>query len=71
MSLSDKVSYLLDDIMLLSQIIATMISAAKFEWNNLIFTIENILKCEFNWNMYEITPPCYVNKYVYIVPIMF
>ena len=23
-------------------------------------TIEDILKGEFNWNMYEITPPCYV-----------
>ena len=57
-SLSDKVSYLLDNIMLLSQIIATMISTAKFDWNNLTFTIENILKGKFNWNMYEITPPC-------------
>ena len=60
MSLSDKVSYLLDSIMLLSQIIATMISTAKFERNKLSFTIEHILKGEFNWNMYEITPPCYV-----------
>ena len=51
--------------MLLSQIIATMISTAKFERNNLLFTIEDILKGEFNWNMYEITPPCYVIKYVY------
>ena len=46
--------------MLLLQIIATMISTAKFERNNLPFTIENILKGEFNWNMYEITLPCYV-----------
>ena len=60
MSLSDKVSYMLDGIILLSQIIATMISTAKFERNNLPFTIENILDGEFNWNMYEITPPCYV-----------
>ena len=60
MSFSDKVSYLLDSIMLLSQIIATMISTAKFERNNLPFTIEDILKGEFNWNMNEITPPCYV-----------
>ena len=60
MSLSDKVSYLLDSIMLLSQIIATMISIVKFEKNNLPFPIEDILKGEFNWNMYEITPPCYV-----------
>ena len=60
MSLSDKVSYLLDSIMLLSQIIATMISTAKFERNKLSFTIEHSLKGEFNWNMYEITPPCYV-----------
>ena len=44
MSLSDKVSYLSDSIMLLSQIIATMISTAKFERNNLPFTIDNILK---------------------------
>ena len=57
-SLSDKVSYLLDSIMLLSQIIATMISTVKFERNNLPFTIEDILIGEFNWNMYEITPPC-------------
>ena len=44
MSLSDKVSYLLDSIMLLSQIIVTMISTAKFERNKLPFTIEDILK---------------------------
>ena len=45
---------------LLSQIIATMISTVKFERNNRPFTIEDILKGEFNWNMYEITLPCYV-----------
>ena len=60
MSLSDKVSYLLDSIMLLSQIIAIMISTAKLERNNLPFTIENIFKGQFNKNMYESTPPCYV-----------
>ena len=60
MSLLDKVSYLLDSIMLLSQIIDTMISTVKFERNKLPFTIEDILKGEFNWNVYEITPPCYV-----------
>ena len=60
MSLSDKVSYLLDSFVLLSQIIATMISTVKSERNNLSFTIEDIPKGEFNWNMYEITPPCYV-----------
>ena len=60
MSLSDKVSYLLDSIVLLSQIIATMISTVKSDRNNLSFTIEDIFKGEFNWNMYEITPPCYV-----------
>ena len=60
MSLSDKVSYLLDGIVQLSQIIATMISTVKSDRNNLSFTIEDILKGEFNWNMYEITPPCYV-----------
>ena len=60
MSLSDKVSNLLYSTMLLSQITATMISTVKFERNNLPFTIEDILKGEFNWNMYEITPPCYV-----------
>ena len=60
MSLSGKVYNLLDNIMLLSQIIATMISTAKFQRNDLSFTIEHILKGEFNWNMYEITPPCYV-----------
>ena len=60
MSLSDKVSYLLDSIVLLSQIIATMISTVKSGRNNLSFTIEDIFKGEFNWNMYEITPPCYV-----------
>ena len=38
MSISDKVSYLVDNIMLLSQIITTMISTAKFERNNLSFT---------------------------------
>ena len=43
MSLSENVSYLLDSIMLLSQIIATMISTIKFERNNLPFTFEDIL----------------------------
>ena len=60
MSLSDKVFYLLDSIVLLSQIIATMISTVKSEKNNLSFTIEDILKGEFNWNMCKIIPPCYV-----------
>ena len=60
MSLSDVVTYLLDSIMLLSQIIATIISIVKFERHNLPYTIEDILKGEFNWNIYEITPPCYV-----------
>ena len=46
--------------MLLSQIIATMISIVKFERNNFPYTIEDILKGEFSWNMYEITSPCYV-----------
>ena len=41
---SDKVSYLFGSIMLLSTIIATMISIVKFERNNLIFTSEDILK---------------------------
>ena len=59
-SFSYKASYLLDSIMLLSQIIATMISTVKFERNDLPFTIGDILKGEFNWNIYEITPPCYV-----------
>ena len=54
MSLSDKVSYLLDSIMLLSQIITAMISTAKFERYNLPFTIENILKGEFNWNIMKL-----------------
>ena len=46
MPLSDKVSYLLDSIIPLSEIIATMISTVKFERNNLPFTIEYILKDE-------------------------
>ena len=58
--LSDKVSYLLYSIILLSQIIATTISTVKFERNNPSFTIGYILNGEFNWNMYEITPPCHV-----------
>ena len=60
MSFSDKISYLLDSIMLLSQIIATMISTVKFERYNLPFTGEDILKGEFKWNIYEITSPCYI-----------
>ena len=44
----DKVSYLLESIMLLSQIIATIISTVKFERKNIPFTIEDILKSEFN-----------------------
>ena len=58
-SLSDKLSYLLDSFKLLSQIIATMVSTVKFERNNLPFTIEDILKGEYNGNMYENTPPCF------------
>ena len=58
MSLLDKLFYLLDSIMLSSQIIATMISTVKCEMNNLHSTIKEILKCEFNWNRSEITPPC-------------
>ena len=42
--LSDKGSYLLDSITLLSQIIATMIFTVKFERDNLPFTIGDILK---------------------------
>ena len=48
--------------MLLSQTIATMIPTVKFERYNTLFTIEDILKGEFNWNLYAITPPCYVIK---------
>ena len=59
MSLSDELSYLIDSIMLLSEIIATIISTVKFERNNFPFTIEDNIKGEFNWNMYEITPSCY------------
>ena len=40
--------------MLLSQIISTMISTVKFERKNLPFTIEGILKGEFNWNIMEL-----------------
>ena len=43
--------------MLLSQIIATMISTVKFERNNLPLTIEDIFKGEFNWKMYKVTTP--------------
>ena len=60
MSLSVKVTYLLNIIMPLSQIIATMIPTVEFD--NLPFTIQDILKGEINWNLYEITPPCYVIK---------
>ena len=42
-----------------------MIFTVKFERNNIPFTIEDILNSEFNWDMYEITPPCYV-LYIYI-----
>ena len=55
--------------MLLSQIIATMIPTVKCEGNNLPFTIEDNLKGELNWNMYEITPTR--NKYMNIVLITF
>ena len=59
MSLSDKPFYLHDSITLLSQIIATIIPTVKFERNNIPFTIDDIFKGEFNWNMFEITPPSY------------
>ena len=71
MLLSDKVYYLLDSIMLLSQINATMISTVKFERNNFPFTTEDILKGEFNWNMYENTPPCYVINICILYPLYF
>ena len=51
--------------MLLSQIIATIISTVKYERNNIPFTIDDISKGEFNWNMFEITPPSYAIKHVY------
>ena len=60
MSLSDKVSYLHDSIMLLSQIITTMISTVKCERHNVPFTTKDIFKGEINWNMYEITLSSYV-----------
>ena len=69
MSLSYKWSYLLDSIMQLSQIISTMISTVEFERNNLSFTIEDFLKGEFNWNMYEITPPCYAINACILYPL--
>ena len=59
MSLSDKVSYLLDSIVLLSLTIATITSTTNSERNNLSFTIEDILKGEFNWNMYTLQTPTY------------
>ena len=71
MSLSDKVSYLLDSIMLLSQIIAAMISTVKIERNNLPFTSEDILKGQLNWNMYENYTTVFCDKYMYVVPITF
>ena len=59
MPFSHNSSYLLDSVMLLSQIIATKRSTVKFERNKPLFTIEDILEGEFNWNMYEITSLCY------------
>ena len=44
MYFSDKVSYLFDNIMSLSQIIATMISTVQFERNNLPFPLKTFLK---------------------------
>ena len=64
-SFSDKLSYLINSYMLLSEITTTMISTVKCKRNSIPFTIEGILKGEFNWNMYEITPPCYaINTYI-------
>ena len=40
--------------------VATMISTVKFERNNLPSSTGDLLQGEFNWNMYEITPPYYV-----------
>ena len=55
----------------ISKFIATMISTVKFERNNRPFTIEDILKGEFNWiHVWNYTAVlCY--KYMYIVPITF
>ena len=44
MSLSNKVSYLLDSIVLLSQIIATMISTVKSDRNNYLSPLKTFLK---------------------------
>ena len=51
MSVSNKLSYLLVNSMLLSQISATTIFIVKFERNKIALTNEDNLKCEFNWSM--------------------
>ena len=71
MSLSDKVSYLLDSIMLLSQNIVNMIPTVKFERNNLPFTTEDNSYMRIQLKHVWTYTAVLCNKYMYIVPIIF
>ena len=51
MSVSNKLSYLLVSIMLLSQDWGTIIFTVKFKINNIAFTIKDSFKGQSNWNV--------------------
>ena len=55
MLVSNKLSYMNDNIMLLSQDRVTIICTAKFKINNIAFTIKDGFEGQSNWNMDKIT----------------
>ena len=57
MSVSNKLYFLLVNVILISPISATIIFTVKRERNNIAFTNKDNCKGEFNWNMSEITLP--------------
>ena len=56
MSVSNKLSYLLVIIMLLSQDRITIIFTVKSKVNNITFNTKYSFECQSNWNMDKITP---------------
>ena len=59
MSVSNKVSYLIVSIMLLSQDRIIIIFTVKFEINNIAFTLKDSFEGQSNWKMNWITPSDY------------
>ena len=65
MSVSNRLSYLIIDIMLSSRSRVTIIFAVKFKINYITFTILDSFQGELNWNMNTIIPSHYVINILY------